>query len=143
IPSEFAELRLAEHVLSTHEKLGRPLLARALDETVAAAYSSAAFARFEQSAYALRAKGQALTADRLSALSSAAIAKIWGDAVTDEHGVGGLYWASLPHFVDERFYHYAYTFAFLLAAGLVARSREPGFAKCYERFLMAGGSASP
>ena len=38
---------------------------------------------------------------------------------------------------------YAYTFAFLLAAGLLARSREPGFPERYERFLRAGGSASP
>ena len=30
-----------------------------------------------------------------------------------------------------------------LAAGLVARSREPDFAERYERFLTAGGSASP
>ena len=63
--------------------------------------------------------------------------------MTDELGCGKLWWASLPHFVGARFYNYAYTFAFLLAAGLVARSREPGFAERYERFLMAGGSASP
>ena len=49
----------------------------------------------------------------------------------------------MPHFVMARFYPYAYTFAFLLAAGLVARSREPGFAERYERFLTAGDSASP
>ena len=107
------------------------------------AYMSAAFARFEQAAYALRAEGQALTADRLNALCEAAVAKVWGDAVTDELGSGKLWWASLPHFVHARFYNYAYTFAFLLAAGLVARSREPGFAERYERFLTAGGSASP
>jgi len=52
-------------------------------------------------------------------------------------------WASFPHFVHERFYTYAYTFAFLLAAGLLARSREAGFAERYERFLRTGGSASP
>jgi oligoendopeptidase F len=52
-------------------------------------------------------------------------------------------WASLPHFVHARFSHHAYTFAFLLAAGLVAGSGEPGFAARYERFLTAGGSASP
>jgi oligoendopeptidase F len=143
VRSTFAELLLVEHLLSTDEDLGRALLARQLDQAVAVAYMSAAFARFEQSAYALRAEGQALNANRLSALSEAAIAKVWGDAVSDEHGVGRLYWASLPHFVDERFYTYAYTFAFLLAAGLVARSREPGFAERYERFLAAGGSASP
>jgi oligoendopeptidase F len=143
VPSTFAELLLVEHFLSADEDLGRALLARELDQAVTVAYMSAAFARFEQSAYALRAEGRALSADRLNALSEAAVGKVWGDAVTDELGCGRLYWASLPHFVHERFYTYAYTFAFLLAAGLVARSREPGFAERYERFLTAGGSSSP
>lgn len=143
VPSTFAELLLVEHLLSTDEDLGRALLARELDQAVGVAYMAAAFARFEQSAYALRAEGQALNADRLDALSEAALAKVWGDAVTDELGCGRLFWASQPHFVHERFYTYAYTFAFLLAAGLLARSREPGFAERYERFLTAGGSASP
>jgi oligoendopeptidase F len=143
VPSTFAELLLVEHLLSTDEDLGRALLARELDQAVMAAYMSAAFARFEQAAYALRAEGGALNADRLNALCEAAVAKVWGDAVTDELGSGKLWWASLPHFVLARFYHYTYTSAFLLAAGLVARSREPGFAERYERFLTAGGSASP
>jgi oligoendopeptidase F len=143
VPSTFAELLLVEHLLSTDEDLGRALLARELDQAVTVAYLSAAFARFEQNAYALRAAGQALNADRLNALCETAVTKVWGDAVTDELGCGRLYWASLPHFVHERFYTYAYTFAFLLAAGLVARSREPGFAERYERFLSAGGSESP
>ena len=143
VPAKFAELLLVEHLLSTDENLGRALLARELDHVVMSAYMFAAFARFEQAAYALRAEGQALSADRLNALSEAAVAKVWGDAVTDELGSGKLWWASLPHFVHARFYNYAYSFAFLLAAGLVARSREPGFAERYERFLTAGGSASP
>ena len=143
VPSTFAELLLVEHLLSTDADLGRALLARELDSAVGVAYMAAAFARFEQSTYALRAEGQALTPDRLNALSEAALAKVWGDAVADELGCGKLYWASMPHFVHERFYTYAYTFAFLLAAGLVARSGEPGFAERYERFLTAAGSASP
>ena len=143
VPSTFAQLLLVEHLLATDEHLGRALLARELDSAVTVAYMSSAFARFEQSAYALRADDQALSADRLNALSEAALAKVWGDAVTDELGCGKLYWASMPHFVHERFYTYAYTFAFLLAAGLVARSREPGFAERYDRFLTAAGSASP
>jgi oligoendopeptidase F len=143
IPSTFAELLLVEHLLSTDEDLGRALLAGQLDQAVISAYMSAAFARFEQAAYTLRAEGQALTADRLNTLCEGAVAKVWGDAVTDELGCGRLLWAALPHFVHFRFYTYAYTFAFLLAAGLVARSREPGFAERYERFLTAGGSSSP
>jgi oligoendopeptidase F len=143
IPSTFAELLLVEHLLSTDEDLGRALLALQLDQAVGVAYMSAAFARFEQAAYALRAEGQALNVDRLNALCEAAIANVWGDAVTDELGCGKLIWASLPHFAHFRFYTYAYTFAFLLAAGLVGRSRERGFAERYERFLTSGGSASP
>jgi oligoendopeptidase F len=143
VPAKFAELLLVKHLLSTDEDLGRALLARALDHVVMSAYMFAAFARFEQAAYALRAEGQALTADRLNALCEAAVAKVWADVVTDELGRGKLWWASLPHFVGARFYNYAYTFAFLLAAGLVARSDEPGFADRYERFLAAGGSAPP
>jgi oligoendopeptidase F len=143
IPSTFAELLLVEHFLATDEDLGRALLAQELDAAVVVAYTSAALTRFEQAAYALRADGQALTVDRLNALCEAAIAKVWGDAVTDELGCGKLIWASLPHFVHFRFYTYAYTFAFLLAAELVARSREPGFAERYEHFLATGGSASP
>jgi oligoendopeptidase F len=49
----------------------------------------------------------------------------------------------MPHMVHARFYLYAYAFAFLLAAGLLARSRQPDFAERYLRFLAAGGSASP
>jgi oligoendopeptidase F len=143
IPSTFAELRLLDHLLATDEELGRALLTRELDQAVVAAFLAAAFARFEQRAYALRADGQALNAERLSELAESASSGVWGDAMTDEHGDARLFWATLPHFVHERFYTYAYTSSFLLAAGLLSRSREPGFAERYERFLAAGGSASP
>jgi oligoendopeptidase F len=91
VPSTFAELLMVEHLLSTDEDLGRALLARELDQAVVSAYVSAAFARFEHGAYALRAEGQALNADRLNALCEAAVAKVWGDAVTDELGSGKLF----------------------------------------------------
>jgi oligoendopeptidase F len=143
IPSTFAELLLVEHLLAENGQLGRALLTRWLDQAIVVAFNAAAFARFEQAAYALRSEGQALSATRLDELSERAIGGIWGDVVTDEHGVGRLFWSSMPHFVHERFYTYAYAFAFLLAAGLIGRSREPGFGERYERFLAAGGSASP
>jgi oligoendopeptidase F len=50
-------LRVAKELLLEHSA-SRALLARALDQAVAVAYMSAAFARFEQGAYALRAAGQ-------------------------------------------------------------------------------------
>jgi hypothetical protein len=67
VPSTFAELLLVEHLLSTDEDLGRALLARELDQAVMVAYMSAAFARFEQAAYALRAE---LSQDRLARSAS-------------------------------------------------------------------------
>jgi oligoendopeptidase F len=138
----FAELLLVEHLLATDEELGRALLALQLDAAVHVAYMTAAQARFEQAAYAVRAEGQALNADRLNTLGEATVAKVWGDAVTDDLGCGRLFWASMPHFIHYRFYTYAYAFAFLIAARLVARAREPSFVERYERFLAAGGSAS-
>jgi oligoendopeptidase F len=63
--------------------------------------------------------------------------------MTDAYGVRRTIWAPMPHMVHERFYLYAYGFAFLLAAGLLSRSRQPDFAERYQRFLAAGGSAPP
>ena len=78
-----------------------------------------------------------------SDLFDAELAKVWGDAMTDELGSRRTTWASVPHFIYERFYTYAYVFAFLVAAGLLRRSREDGFGEKYERFLAAGASSSP
>jgi oligoendopeptidase F len=142
VPSTFAELLLVDHLLAIDEELGRVLLARALDQAIVVSFMAPAFARFEQAAYALRSEGQALTAERLNELSESAVAKVWTDVVTDDHGVAPTFWAAMPHFVHERFYTYSYAFAFLLAAVLHSR-RGPGFAERYERFLAAGGSASP
>jgi oligoendopeptidase F len=143
VPSTFAELRFVDTLLEADHPLARPLLARALDHSVLVAFTASALARYEQRAYAMRADGKALTPERLCEASEAALAPVRGDAVTDELGSDALIWASLPHFVHERFYTYAYTFALLLSAGLLARSRDPGFSERYARFLGAGGSASP
>jgi oligoendopeptidase F len=99
--------------------------------------------RYERNAYGLHARGDALTPERLSDLCDAELAKVWGDAMSDVHGVRRTIWAPMPHMVHARFYLYMYAFAFLLPAGLLARSRQPDFAERYERFLAAGGSASP
>jgi oligoendopeptidase F len=143
IPSTFAELRLVDHLLETDAMLGRAALARTVDHAVAVAFVASAMARYEQRAYAARADGGALTAERLCELCDAEFAGVWADAVGDEQGMGRRTWATLPHPVHERFYTYAYTFAFLLAAGLLRRSHEAGFAERYERFLASGGSGPP
>jgi oligoendopeptidase F len=142
IPSTFAELLLVDR-LGDDESLGRAVLARMLDQMVLVAFTASALARYEQRAYAARAEGLALTPERLNELCGEELAKVMGDVVGDEEGIRPRMWAFLPHFVHARFYTYAYTFALLVAAGLVRRSREDGFADRYEEFLARGASGSP
>lgn len=142
VPSTFAQLLLVDQMLASDHELGRAALVSALDDAVINLFMSTAFARSERAAYGLRAEGQALTHERLSDLFDAEMAKVWGEAMSDELGFRKLTWAGAP-FIYWRFYTYAYVFAFLVAAGLLSRSREPGFGARYERFLSAGGSDSP
>lgn len=143
VPATFAQLRLIDDLVGAGDELAAPMLARTLDSVVGAVFNQAAYTRYEQAAYRLRAEGHALTHDRLSELCDAELAKVWGDGMTDELGMRKTMWAPLPHFIHERFYTYTYVFAFLLAAALLARSHEPGFGERYERFLASGGSGAP
>jgi oligoendopeptidase F len=143
VPSTFGEFLLVERLLGEDEELGRAAIAATLDQATVAVWMATAFMRFERRAYELRGEGQALNADRLGELCDSALAEFKGDELTDELGVATQLWAVLPHFVHERFYMHSYVSAFLLAAGLLQRAREPGFAAQYERFLAAGGSAGP
>jgi oligoendopeptidase F len=143
VPSTFAQLRLIDDLVGAGDELARPMLARTLDSVIGAVFNQAAYTRYEQEAYRLRAEGHALTSDRLSELCDTALAKVWGDRMTDALGLRKTMWAPLPHFIHERFYTYSYVFAFLLAAALLPRSHEPGFGEHYERFLAAGSSGAP
>jgi oligoendopeptidase F len=143
IPSTFAELALVDQLLAEGSPLAQALLANELDQMVAVAFMATAFVRFEQQTYGARAGGQALTPERLSDLCGAAVGEAFGDGVGDDVGLLPIGWALFPHFVHERFYMYAYVFALLIAAALVRRSREPGFAERYTEFLARGGSGSP
>ncbi len=87
-------------------------------------------------------RGPGLDAGTTLDLCGAAVAEAY-DGVGDELGLLPIGWALFPHFVHERFYMYAYVFALLVAAALVRRSREPGFADRYTEFLARGGSGSP
>jgi oligoendopeptidase F len=143
VPSTFAHLRLVDDQLAADTPLSRPLLARVLDSAMLYVFVRTALTRYEQKAYATRASGDSLTRERLNDLCDSELAGLWGDAMTDEHGIRRTMWAPTPHMVHWRFYLYAYAFAFLLAAGLLARSRQPDFAERYEGFLAAGGSEPP
>ncbi len=146
VPSTFAELLLVDHLTAAgvSDDVSLTLNAAVLDEVVGAVYRQTVFVRYEQRAYALRAEGVVLTPDRLGEIMSEEFGKLYGDTVVADLDDPTWTWARIPHFIDTRFYTYAYVFAFLVAFAAHARMRElPDFSDRYLRFLAFGGSASP
>jgi oligoendopeptidase F len=146
VPSTFAELMLVDHMtaVSGSDDLSIALNAAVLDEVIGAVYRQTVFVRYEQRAYALREDGVVLTPERLGEIMNEEFGKLHGDAVVAELDDPSWTWARIPHFIDTRFYTYAYVFAFLIAFTAHARMRElPDFSDRYLRFLAYGGSASP
>ena len=146
IPSTFAQLLAVERLLEREDDpAGRAaLLADSAETATAAIFRQVVLARFEQKAYALRAEGKALTADRLSEIWVGENEAYYGGSVELPEGYR-LGWTYIPHFIHVRFYTYAYAFAHLVAFSLVARLREDpeAFTPAYLEFLAAGGSRSP
>ena len=146
VPSTFAELMLVDHMTAVRgsDDVSFALNAAVLDEVIGAVYRQTVFVRYEQRAYGLRGEGVVLTPERLGEIMSEEFGKLHGDAVVAELDDPLWTWARIPHFIDTRFYTYAYVFAFLVAFAAHARMRElPDFSDRYLRFLAFGGSASP
>ena len=70
--------------------------------------------------------------------------RYYGDSVglIDGYELG---WSYIPHFINTRFYTYAYAFAHLASLVLYATWRDEGdsFVPRYLGFLAQGGAASP
>jgi oligoendopeptidase F len=102
-------------------------------------FETAALCRFEQDAAAMRAAGEALTAERLAALWQARIEPYFGTASAPDA------WLVWPHPYGARFYNYQYSFAYLCSFLLATLRRADGtaFAGRYTAMLRAGGSLPP
>ncbi|HEY3543998.1 MAG TPA: M3 family oligoendopeptidase [Gaiellaceae bacterium] len=146
VPSTFAQSIADDYLLENESDAGTraALAADRLENAFAAIYRQTVLARFEQRAYAVRADGRSLAAERLNDLWWEENSTYYGDALElpDAYRMG---WSYIPHFIHVRFYTYAYSFAQLVALLLYRRYREEGdsFAPTYLDFLRAGGSASP
>ena len=146
IPSTVAQLLAVEHLLDreTDPQTRMALLADEVEGALAAIFRQTVLARFEQRAYAARGEGKALTSDRLAGLWLEENERYYGDslALPDGYRFG---WSYIPHFIDVRFYTYAYAFAHLVAFTLVRRHREEpdSFGPAYLELLALGGSRSP
>lgn len=146
VPSTFAELIVVDYLLeSEQDPATRSALVRGeLESGFATVFRQVAMARYEQDAYALRAAGQALTPERLSEIWLRQNERYYADAMLlpDGYRFG---WSYIPHFINTRFYTYAYAFAHLASLVLYALYRERGasFVDDYLEFLGIGGAASP
>ncbi len=146
VPSTFAELVLFDHLMEHEDDPAtRSALVRGeLESGFATVFRQTMMARYEQDAYAMRADGKALTADRLAELWLARNQRQYGDAVELPEGYRWG-WSYIPHFINTRFYTYAYAFAHLASLVLYATWREqgPAFVPRYLDFLSLGGASSP
>jgi oligoendopeptidase F len=146
VPSTFAELVTFGYVLAQEKDPAtrRALLCERLEGSFATVFRQTVLSRFEQKAYAARAEGTTLTADRLSALWSEANDGYYAGEIDIPDGYR-MGWSYIPHFVSTRFYTYAYVFAHLVTLALHAKYRDDpdGFVGPYLEFLSAGGSAAP
>jgi oligoendopeptidase F len=146
VPSTFAELIAFDHLMATETDAAtrRALVSERVEGSFATAFRQTVLSRYEQRAYALRAEGGTLTADRLSDIWFEENEKYYGDALLLPEGYR-LGWSYIPHFIHTRFYTYAYVFAHLTTLALYAKFREEGaaFGDRYLGFLAAGGSAPP
>jgi oligoendopeptidase F len=146
VPSTFAQALADDYLLENETDPGTraALAADRLENSFAAIYRQTVLARFEQRAYATRAEGLSLAAERLNELWVEENARYYGDALILPEGYA-LGWSYIPHFIHTRFYTYAYSFAQLVALLLYRRYREDrdGFTPKYLELLGSGGSASP
>jgi oligoendopeptidase F len=146
VPSTFAQLLAVERLLEREEDpdTRAGVLAGRAEGALAAIFRQTVLARFEQQAYRLRGEGKALTADRLGDVWREANDRYYGGVLTIPEGYS-VGWSYIPHFINVRFYTYAYAFAHLVAFSLLARYRaDPeAFVPAYLDFLWAGGSRSP
>lgn len=98
------------------------------------------FAEFEREAHDLYQRGQALTAQSLSALYHRLNAEYYPGVKA--HPLQDIEWARIPHFYNA-FYVYQYATGFCSAVAIAGRILETGDAGDYLRFLTTGGSMYP
>lgn len=146
VPSTFAELITFDHLLSneTDPATRLALVSGVAEDAFPTVFRQTMMSRYEQRAYALRAQGKALTKERLSEIWTEENERYYGDSVILPDGYR-LGWSYIPHFINDSFYTYAYSFAYLVALCLYARYRadRESFPDRYLQFLRAGASASP
>lgn len=120
------------------------LLNHWLDSFRGTVFRQTMFAEFEHMIHEMDAKGEALTADRLTEVYYDLNVKYFGDAITVDEEIG-LEWARIPHFYYN-YYVYQYATGQSAATALSKKILEegtPAVERYINNFLKAGCSDFP
>ncbi|MCL4504681.1 MAG: M3 family metallopeptidase [Chloroflexi bacterium] len=143
--SVFSEMLVFDDLLArlTDPRKRLALICGKLEDSFATVFRQTVLTRFEEGAYAARAKGR-LNAEQIGSIWLAANAPYYGDSVNLTQGYEWG-WSYIPHFINTPFYCYAYSFGELLVLALYGKYRREGaaFAPQYRALLESGGGMSP
>ena len=145
VASTCNEVLLMRHLLGkTTDKTERAyLINHFLDSFKGTVYRQTMFAEFEREIGRMSERGEALTADALSAKYHELNKLYFGPDMVSDDGIA-LEWARIPHFFYN-YYVFQYATGFSAAVAIANRilaEGEPAVAD-YKNFLSSGGSADP
>ena len=145
VASTCNEVLLMRHLLGkTTDKTERAyLINHFLDSFKGTVYRQTMFAEFEREIGRMSERGEALTADALSAKYHELNKLYFGPDMVSDDGIA-LEWARIPHFFYNYYvFQYATGFSAAVAiANKILAEGEPAVA-AYKKFLSSGGSADP
>lgn len=145
VASTCNEVLLMRHLLSktTDKKQRAYLINHFLDSFKGTVYRQTMFAEFELEIGRMAERGEALTADALSAKYHELNKLYFGPDMVSDDGIA-LEWARIPHFFYN-YYVFQYATGFSAAVAIANRILSEGESavKDYKSFLSSGGSSDP
>ena len=150
VASTFNERLLLDYMLEkSTDKLEKIyLLQQSIENITGTFFIQTMFADFELQAHQSIEQGQALTAEKLTAICEELDKKYYGEEVFTRDQ-DNIFWARIPHFYRSPFYVYQYATSFAASASLYAQVKEGlknGDSKPLENYLnllRSGGNDYP
>ena len=145
VASTCNEVLLMRHLLAktTDKKQRAYLINHFLDSFKGTVYRQTMFAEFELEIGRMAERGEALTADALSAKYHELNKLYFGPDMVSDDGIA-LEWARIPHFFYN-YYVFQYATGFSAAVAIANRILSEGETAVsdYKKFLSSGGSSDP
>ena len=133
--------KLLREMSSPEQRIG--FLEHQLSQIAGTYFLQTMMADFELQAHAMVEKGEALTADSLTALWSSIVSDYFGDVIPENDPYRHS-WARIPHLYRTPFYVYQYATCYASSASLMKQmSEDPSAVDRYLELLKSGGNDYP